>query len=189
MISSDRARGGRLNMNLRVVDESRTPDKPTNRDSRSERSARLQRITGRAARRIAARRAHVASELAVERSWFWRQVKLEVERSRRTERAFTVLCIREAGPSANIELAAQLGPHLRGTDAILAEPNGLFILLSETAGDDARRAVHRLGRVSGDRITGSDFVVVAFPRDAITFGALVDGLIGSDAGTRLSVAG
>jgi hypothetical protein len=174
-------------MNLRVIYGSRTPDDPTKRDPRP--SGGLHRITGRAARRFAARRAHVASEQATERAWFWRRVKLEVERSRRTERAFTVLSIREGDPSANLELGALLHPHLRGTDAILAEPDGLLILLSETSGDDARRAVHRLARVSGDRIIASDVTAVTFPRDAITFGGLVEGLIGSGAGRRLSIAG
>ncbi|HSJ92253.1 MAG TPA: hypothetical protein VK917_09285 [Ilumatobacter sp.] len=177
-------------MNLRVIYGSRAPEHLTDRDPRTDLSGGLHRITGRAVRRFAAaRRAHAASEQATERAWFWRRVKLEVERSRRTERAFTVLSIREGDPSAHLELGALLHPHLRGTDAILAEPDGLLILLSETSGDDARRAVHRLARVSGDRIIASDVAAVAFPRDAITFGGLVEGLIGSDPGRRLSIAG
>lgn len=177
-----------MNMNLRVVHGRRaTTGDPGS--SRTETIKGLRRMGNRAAQRIATRRAHVAAEDAMDPHWFWRRVKLDVERARRTERPFTMLSIPRSTPTEVTALAEQLYPQLRDTDAILAHTKGVLILLGDTSGDNARAAVHRLVRESDGLITTSDVESVAFPRDALTFGALVDQLIGSDARKRLSIAG
>lgn len=179
-----------MNMNLRVVPGRRaTSGDPTNGSARPETFGGLRRIGSKAARRIATRRAHVAAEDAMDPHWFWRRVKLDVERARRTERPFTMLSIPRSAPTEVGDLAERLFPQLRDTDAILAHTKGVLILLGDTSGDNARAAVHRLARASDGLITAADVEMVGFPRDALTFGALVDELIGSDARKRLSIAG
>jgi hypothetical protein len=131
----------------------------------------------------------MAAECDAEQRWFWRLVKLEVERSRRTEHPFTVLCVRGLDESGVLELAGRVRPYLRGTDALFQDTDRLLILLSETSGDAARRAVQRLTLTSGGGINAADATEVSFPRDAITFGALVDRLLDSETSSRLSIAG
>lgn len=173
-------------MNLRVVPGRRAT---TNGSVRTEMFGGLRRIGNRANQRIAARRAQAAAEEATDPHWFWRRVKLDVERARRTERPFTMLAIARSSPTEAAELSERLFPELRSTDALLTHTKGVLVLLADTSGDDARTAAQRLVRASHGLITAADVETIGFPRDVLTFGALVDRLIGSDTPQRLTIAG
>lgn len=149
----------------------------------------LQRMASRAGQHRARRRAQLAAEGNAERDWFWRMVKLEVERSRRTDQPFTILCMRGLRESEATAIADRLRPHLRGTDVLLAERDAVFVLLSETSGDRASSAAARLVRLGGGVVRGSQVAIVDFPQDAITFGALVQRLLDPTTGAHLSIAG
>lgn len=159
------------------------------RDDRRTSPGGLQQMVARASQRLATRRALVLAEHETERLWFWRLVKLEVERTRRNDHSFSVLCLRGLDEQSIVELAHQLRPHLRGTDALLAERDRLLILLSETSSKDARRAMYRLARHCVLMPRDAQWEEVAFPRDAITFGALTECLLSPNQGARLLLAG
>ena len=123
----------------------------------------LRRIIERVSRRRASRRAQMLAEQETERLWFWRLVKLEVERTRRGNHAFSVLCVRDLDQPVLAELAHRLRPLLRDIDAVLAERDRLLILLGETSGDDARAAMRRLTNDSGLLPHDANFQEVSFP--------------------------
>lgn len=149
----------------------------------------LQRLVHGASRRLATRRANIMVEQETERLWFWRLVKLEVERARRHDGVFTVLCVQHTETRTLTEEAHQLRPQLRGTDAVVIEQDRILILLGETSGDEARHVARRLAEHS-DRLPGdSRWNEVEFPRHALTLGALIECLLHPDTGERLLLTG
>lgn len=159
------------------------------RDDRAGSYGGIQQMVARASQKLATRRALLLAEEETERLWFWRLVKLEVERTRRNDHSFSVLCLRGLDERSIAELAHHLRPHLRGTDAVLAEHDRLLILLGETSSKDARRAMHRLAHHCVLMPRDAQWEEVAFPRDALTFGALTECLLSADQGVRLLLAG
>jgi phosphoserine phosphatase len=142
-----------------------------------------------ASRRLATRRASVSIEQETERLWFWRLIKLEVERARRRDHAFSVVCIRNLDAPVVAEVARQLRPQLRDTDAVLAEEDRVLILLSDTCGEAVRHAARRLPLHCNMLHEQAYWQEVAFPRDALTLRALIECLHRADTGERLPLAG
>jgi hypothetical protein len=164
---------------------------PGNGDSEIglDRWRRVQRIFDRTSRSLAARRVGLIAEQDTERLWFWRLVRMEVERARRRDVGFTILCIRDLDSHA-LELASnQLRPLLRGTDAVTAERDRILVLLSETPSTDALHVTRRLAKHVSTLDGANTWQEVSFPRDALTLGALIACLLDDDAGERLLLAG
>lgn len=124
-----------------------------------------------------------------DRVWFWRSLQLEVERTRRQEGEFTVLCIVHRNEAQSTATAALIAPQLRATDAITAESNRVLILLSDTVGSAAKAAVDRLGEHAGPEAVDAKWCDVVFPRDALTFHGLVECLRRPDPGRQMPLAG
>lgn len=149
----------------------------------------LRRLIDGTSQRLAQRRANILIEQETERLWFWRLVRLEVERARRRDGAFTVLCVRDIDTGALVEMAQRLRPQLRGTDAVAVERDRILILLSDTSSDQARQVAMRLALHIERLPDDADRREVEFPRDALTLGALIERLLSPDTGVRLLPTG
>jgi hypothetical protein len=178
-------------MNSKLVEVSSAEFEISQRNGRDHGSESwgLTRFVQHASKRLATRKANMLADQETERLWFWRLVKLEVERTRRRDHAFSVLCVRNLDASVLAELAHRLRPQLRDTDAVLAERDRLLILLSDTSGADAKSAMRRLADQSDLLPHEADWTEVQFPRDALTLGALIECLLRPDMGERLLLAG
>lgn len=137
----------------------------------------LQRVAERASLRRAARRVSLTVEGETERRWFWRLVRLEVERARRSEQPFTVLSLAGVDARAAAVLADRLAPHLRSTDAVCSHDERTLVLLADTAGEAANLAADRLADVVDGLFDEVEMTAVCFPTDVITMAALVDELL------------
>jgi hypothetical protein len=149
----------------------------------------FQRFFSNASQRLATRQANIMAEQETERLWFWRLVRLEVERARRRDVGFTVLCIRNLDAPKLAELSHQIRPQLRGTDAAVAERDRVLILLSETSTEEALHVTRRFANHVTALPSDATWQEVSFPRDALTLGALIECLFSDDVGERLLLAG
>lgn len=149
----------------------------------------LQRLLGNTATHRAARSVHDLLDRETDRLTFWRSLQLVVERARRHNTEFTVLCIVHRAASQAAATAAQIAPHLRTTDAITAESARVLILLSDTVGSAAKVAVDRLSDHAGPESLDAKWWDVVFPRDALTFHGLVECLQGPEPAGHMLLAG
>ena len=149
----------------------------------------LRQLVHQASHRLAVRRAGSMAEQHNEQVWFWRLVKLEVERARRHEGSFTVLCLRDSDVRNLNDAAERLRPLLRSTDAVAVEGDRILILLGETGGDAAGLVAHRLAEHVDPHADHTDWHEVEFPRHALTVGALVECLTRPETGDRLLLTG
>ncbi len=149
----------------------------------------LRRLIDGASQRLAHRRANILIEQETERLWFWRLVRLEVERARRRNGTFTVLCVRDSDTVALVQVAQRVRPQLRDTDAVAVERDRVLILLSDTSSDQARHVALRLAQHADRLPEGADRREVEFPRDVLTLGALIERLLSPDAGVQLLPTG
>lgn len=177
-----------MNIQLREISSLRIGGKQQEATDRLNGRNGLQRLVDNATRRLAARRANLIVEQEAERLWFWRLVKLEVERARRRDTTFTVLCLRNLDATTMVAVADRLRSQLRDTDAVVSEQDQILVLLSETSVDEA---MHVMRRLVDDDLLHHDthWQEVAFPRDALTVGALIECLHRTDVGERLLLAG
>lgn len=155
----------------------------------SRRRRGIPAIIDRTTQRRAVRQVNMLAEQETERLWFWRMVRVEVERARRRDVDFTVLCIRDLDAEVLVELAHQIRPQLRDMDAVVTERGRVLILLGETS---SAQALHVTRRLAGNLTVLHDeaqWQEVSFPRDALTLGALIECLLGNDTGRRLMLAG
>ncbi len=174
-----------MNIQLREISSLRIGGKQPGLEGRTG----LLGMVDNATRRMAARRANILVEQEAERIWFWRLVKLEVERSRRRNTAFTVLCVRKLDSRTMSATADQLREELRDTDAVVTEQDRILVLLSETSGSEALQVTRRLADRADVLQPDAHWQEVAFPRDALTIGALIDCLHRTDMGERLRLVG
>jgi hypothetical protein len=158
-------------------------------ETRPDTQGGLRRFFDNASRRFATRQANILAEQETERLWFWRLVRLEVERARRRDVGFTVLCVRNLDPQRLAEFSHQIRPQLRGTDAAVAERDRVLILLSETSTEEALHVTRRFAKHVAALPRDAEWQEVCFPRDALTLGALIDCLFSDDVGERLLLAG
>ncbi len=183
-------RGGRVNIKLHAVSDRVIGDAASiHRLDPSPNRHGLQRIVHGASRRLAHRRANLLTEQESDRVWFWRLVRHEVERARRHDGAFSVLCVESTDASALADLAHALRPGLRDTDAVSVERDRLLVLLGETSGNQARQVGRRIAEHADRLLDDGRWHDVEFPRDALTLGALVESLMHPDAGARFPLTG
>jgi len=150
---------------------------------------RVQRVLDRASHRLASRRVSLLAEQQMEREWFWRSVRLEVDRARRRNVEFSMLCIRGLDAETLIDVADHVRTLLRGTDAVTTERDRVLILLSDTSSNDAMFVTSRIAEHVQVLREPAYWKEVAFPRDALTLRALIECLMADEVGERLLLAG
>lgn len=179
-----------MNVRLREASSEQTNGEPRGARVRlSDTRHGLQQFVHGASHWMAVRRANILIEQETERLWFWRLVKLEVERARRHDTAFTVLCVRDPNTRALARMAQGLRPQLRGTDAVAVERDRVLIMLGDTTGSEARHVARRLADHFDRLPDEADLHEVEFPRDALTLGALIERLFSPETGMRLLPTG
>lgn len=106
----------------------------------------------------------------------WRAVELELSRSRRMERSFSLARVEIDEPAdaqSRDELLGFLRDATRVIDASWYAGPHLLILLSETPSQKATAVVRRL---EGHLPAGSSWSIAEFPRDGLTLEALLSSL-------------
>lgn len=109
----------------------------------------------------------------------WYPLRYELARSRRYEKGFVLVAGHVGGgqkaggrqTKAAVDAYARV---LRDTDAVWAHGGRLYVLLAETAIDQADEVIARLGQSvpESSRISGAE--MAAFPEDGLTTAALIE---------------
>ena len=114
-----------------------------------------------------------AGELAAEKGW--RELRRELDRSRRFGHDFSLLRMPRVVPDGNggTDLARSLPVRLRSIDTVWGDRRYAFVLLPEADRDVALALVARLRRETPGLIP-RDVRLAAFPEDGVTGGALIE---------------
>jgi hypothetical protein len=106
----------------------------------------------------------------------WDRVRLEIDRARRQGGSLVVVRFSLAtSPSLRSawSLAQRAEQSLRGTDAVWCETRSLVLMLPGTDRDSAQAGIGRVVNGLDAQLSGAP-VVVSFPEDVLTLGAMMD---------------
>lgn len=119
------------------------------------------------------------AELAAFRS----SLRAELERSRRYDRSFILM--RAPLPASNAAhrhtVIDGLRAMLRGSDLLCVADRHLYLLVPEAERAAGELLVARIRESLGEGVTSTELMMVAFPQDGLTLGALLASLRGGTA--------
>ena len=105
----------------------------------------------------------------------WRELRRELDRSRRFGHQFLLMRMERLHRNGNgeVDLVRKLPARLRAIDSVWGVRKDVYVLLPEADRDDASALIARLRRESPGLLPG-DVRLAAFPADGLTRGALLD---------------
>lgn len=111
----------------------------------------------------------------------WEAFRIELDRSRRFDRAFVLLYAPAAAnalrqPDDQARSRAVLSMMVRSVDHVWFADEGVFILLAETDRAAAEPAIDRLRTTMPETLDVAAIEIAAFPEDGLTTGALLSNL-------------
>jgi len=114
----------------------------------------------------------------------WTEFSLEIERSRRYQRACSIMCFSTSN-IAEDEFGTLLGLEtrlwawgrlLRNIDRVWHDNGSLFVMLPETDRAGAEAFLARIRQQHPEIVPQSDIAIASFPEDGLTYGAVLNTL-------------